>query len=36
MLPVPGLEPLAVTTRIVESGHLLGIACATQAPILLR
>jgi 4'-phosphopantetheinyl transferase len=36
MLPVPGLEPLAVTARLLEGGHLLGIACATQAEILLR
>ena len=36
MAPVPGLEPLAVTTRLLQNRHLLGIACATQAPILLR
>ncbi len=36
MAPVPGLEPLAVTARLLQNGHLLGIACAVQAPILLR
>ncbi|GIH06772.1 hypothetical protein Rhe02_48390 [Rhizocola hellebori] len=36
MAPVPGLEPLAVTAQLWQGGHLLGIACAIQAPILLR
>jgi 4'-phosphopantetheinyl transferase len=36
MLPVPGLEPLSVTARPLAGGHLLGIACAVQGPILLR
>ncbi len=35
MAPVPGCEPLAVTASPLR-GHLLGIAGAAEAPILLR